>query len=253
MRSPRHRWNCVAQPLKLEWQRDGLTSMSQPDKVAKELRLAVQGKSRSKSVTKAYAIYQNESTRTLIEGILLATDSCDQTAKIVKERVDVVRSYADCFFDIAVFEGTTDKLIYLEKYQLLEPEKAQMLRNIMQMSYDDLMVVADSKNAKRVDAKTVIDNTMALYYSLLNVFLKPKLELIINESADEKTMEHFDSLFSKAQVCANMGLKCAELLLKYELDKSADNFLDEFALALEEKPVHKLIKDKPTDGSVELV
>jgi len=55
-------------------------------------------------------------------------------------------------------------------------------------------------------------------------------------------------MFNRARVCAQMVQQFSDLLLRYELDKSADSFLEEFALGLIPKPNTQLIADKATEG-----
>lgn len=253
MKSPRHRWNCVAMPLGLGHQPDGLSMTVTPDKIALELKKVVTGKGRNKAIERALDLFRTDSTRILYESVLLATCDIDLAAKIFKERPDHMKMYADCFFDISVFESTGDKVMYLDRYAQLHPDAAQMMRNAMQTSAEEFLFLSDKSNTRKVDAKTAIETGLHLYYSMMTTFIQPKMEeLIQRPDMDPSQAQLLEQLFSKANTCSREVRAYSELLLKYELDKNADNFLEEFRLALTNKPPKEMLAGKPGKGDPEI-
>jgi len=250
MKSPRHRWNCVAQPLGLAYQRDGLTSTVTPDNICKELKKVVTGKGRNKAIERAYEIYRTDSARVMYESVLLNTLDIAQSAKIIGERENYLQTYSECFFDIKVFESPADKMVYLDRFARLNPDHAQTMRNMLTVTTDELLFLADKRNAEKVDPKTALETGLKLYYWMMKSFIQPQLEQIVIAGGETNKIndEHFDKMFNRARVCAQMVQQFSDLLLRYELDKSADSFLEEFALGLIPKPNTQLIADKATEG-----
>lgn len=248
MRSPRHRWTAVAQKLGLPFQPDGLTFRVGLDKQATELMKVLQGKSKSKVYQQAWSTFGSDSARTTHEILLFTTGSVAETATILKAFPEHVQAFADCFFDVTVFTSTSDKLVYLDKLMVFDPDLAQMLRNAMAMTKEELRFIADKGSADRVDPKSAIENGLKLYYNMMTAFIQPELETIVQETISEERQKRFDKLFGYAKECSKENRAYAELMLKYELDKTADAFLENFKLALTPKATTDLVKPPPKEG-----
>lgn len=248
MYSPRHRWNHVALATGEEPQRDGLLSMSKPDKVAQNLRQVVEGKAKIRSYGRALELYRSESTRTMFEVVLFATRSISDSAKILRDSTEDVQIYADCFFDITVFASETDRALYLEKLQNIKPQAAMLMRNAMAFDTGQLLFLANQRSDKKVDAKTAVSEGLDLFYNMMKLYIKPQMEAIIQEDQQAQQRQHFNELFEKAVACGNMVQKFSEQSFKYELDKDKDKWMEEFALKLQIQKPETLIADKPREG-----
>ena len=249
LRSPRHRWNSVAPTIPgLESSKDGLSNPVTLDLIAQDLQSFLRGrKHKNKLLERAYGtVYQSDSGRTLFDSVLMATLNIETTAEIVRESVDLVQTYADCFFDIAVFEGPADQIAYLDRLAILDPQAAQIMRNTMALKPEALRFLSDRSRAKKVDPKTALEDGLTLYATLFHTFLTPKLEtLVVN---DETTRQEFDWYFKHANTCSAKMLAFSHELLHFELDKSVENFLDQFVMKLLKKEDSELIADKLEPG-----
>lgn len=249
MLSPRHRWIAVAQRQGLPYQPDGLSFRVTLDKQGTELLNVLKDKSKSKVYQHAYRVFLSDSTRTSYELLLFATGSVAKTAEILKQFPEHVQTYADCFFDISVFgPGPTDRLIYLDKVMTYDTDLAIMLRNAMGLSEKELTFIADKGSAERVDPKTAIETGLKLFHNAMLTFIQPELEQLVQENVPEERQKRFDKLFGYAKECSKENRAYAELMLKYELDKTADQFLENFKLALTPKSAEQLMVPKPKDG-----
>lgn len=246
MRSPRHRWNWVAMQTGQPYQADRLSGMTVPDKIATELKRVAEGKGKTKAYQKALAIYQADSARIIYETLLFATLSVEQTAKILKERQDHLQIYADCFFDISVFETEGERIIYLDRLQGFDPDVAAILRNAMSKTVEDLAYLADRASGERVQPKDAIDAILTHYTHMFKALSTPQLEnvLVANPDPAQKALQ--DEQWRKSIVAADMSMKAARMLLEFELDKTADSFLEAFVMALTPQPPAALIEAKPS-------
>jgi len=248
MHSPRHRWNCVALATGEEPQRDGLLVMSKADKIAQTLRQVVEGKLKVRAYNRALEIYRSESTRTMYEVILFATRSVADTAKILKDSIDDVQVYADCFFDVSVFPTEVERALYLDKLQNIRPQAAMLMRNAMAFDTGQLLFLSNQQSDTKVDAKTAVGEALHLFHNMMKLYIKPQLEAIINEDQPAQQRAHFNELFDKAIACGGMVNKFSEQSFKYELDKDKDKWMEEFALRLQVQTPQSLIADKPREG-----
>lgn len=250
MLSPRHRWIAVAQRLGLPYQADGLSFRVTLDKQGTELfRVCKDPGKGSKVYNHAYRTFLSDSARTSIEIILFATLSVGETARILKAFPEHIQTYADCFFDVSIFgKSPTDRLIYLDRLITVDEDLAFMLRNAMGMSEKELGFIADKGSAERVDPKSAIENGLKLYHNMMQTFIQPELELLVQENVSEERQKRFDKLFGYAKDCSKESRAYAELMLKYELDKTADAFLENFKLALTPKTAEQLMVPKPKEG-----
>lgn len=228
-------------------QRDTLYVMNTPDAVAKELRSLVKGKSNPKLYRKAYDLYQTPSTRYLIESILFVTKSVEDAAAVLDMNKAHLLVYSQCFFDVSVFEDDTCRVLYLDKYAQIDIAGAEMMRNAMGLDKNQLLFLANQANAGRVSPKEALEEGLKLFYNLMRVFIKPQIEQVMQTTQDEKAIERFDRLFTYATACASQVRGFSDQLLKYELDKTSENFMEEFAIALEKKPLAQLISPRVQD------
>jgi hypothetical protein len=248
MRSPRHRWVSVAQRQGLPFQPDGLSFRVSLDKQSTELLAVLKGKSKSRLYQKAYSIFLSDSARASYEILLFATGDVAKTAEILKAFPEEVQTYADCFFDVTVFAGTTEKLMYLDRIMTFDQDMAVLLRNAMQMSPEELAFIADKGTAARVAPKEAIENGLKIYHNMMMTFVQPELESLVQENVPEERIKRFDRLMRHARDCSKETRAYAELMLKYELDKTADAFLENFKIALTPRKATEFITPKPKEG-----
>ena len=252
MRSPRHRWNVVAPTVPgLERIADGLSVPPALDAIATDLQAFLRGRRhKNKLLGRAYRVYQSDSGRMLFDSMLLATGDVAQAAEIVRESADLVQTYADCFFDIAVFEGPADKIAYLDRVAVADPQAAQIMRNTMAMSVEGLRFLSDKSKTVKITPKEALEQGLTLYATLFHVFLAPRLETLMR--ADRQDREEFDWTMKHANTCSSKMLQFSHELLHFELDKTAENFLEEFVMKLLKKDDRELIADRAQSGDLEL-
>jgi hypothetical protein len=250
MRSPRHRYNLVAQQLNLPYQRDGLAIMGTLDTTSKELKKVLSRQGANKAFSRAIEIFRSDSARTLYEAILFSTAARDMagaiaaTCRILGENPEHLQIYCACFFDLAVFTGAAERTIYLEKLAGFDEQTAVMLRNALTLSEEDLLFLHDKYSAKKVDAKTALDTGLQFWHAVMRVFQNVKLEDLLNEKKSTEEKEHLDWMFSKATTATNMVHKLSKAMLEHDLDKSSENFLEDMKLTLLAMPPESLIQDK---------
>jgi hypothetical protein len=252
MLTPRHRYNRAAMSVGLPPDLDGLTNRAAPDALTQMvetgLRACVGGqatrkpkakdKARGKLIVghadfaRAYDLYKQPGARKTFDAVLLATLSVTDAANVLREKEAFVQLYADCFFDISVFEGPTDRLTYLDAVYRRDPQYAQLLRNMLSVPLEQLLFIANSSTGERLDPKTVLEAGMSLHYNFMRLFSQVKLETIMSADTDSEDYRRFKEMFSMAVTASNLAHKFADSLLKYDLDKDRTNFLDEFILNL---------------------
>lgn len=246
MHSPRRRWNWVAQQEGKDFQRDGLYSMSRPDQLAKDLQKLVKGKSSDKALNKVFLWFQSPSNKLAIEAMLFATLDHSTTSKILGLQENHVKLYADCFFDISVFQDDGDRQLYLDRYSQIDMVAAQMMRNAFGTPPAQLKFLADQKKGEKVSPKDALEEGLRLFYNLMKVYIRPQLEDVLLQNPSPDQEERVRSLFQMGRDAAKELRGFTDQLLKYELDKSSENFLEEFALAIQKLPREDifLLKDE---------
>ena len=272
MLTPRHRYNRAAMSVGLPPDLDGLTNRAAPDAITHTveagLRACMSGqatrkpkakdKARGKLVVahadfaRAYDLYRQPGSRKTFDAVLLTTLSVVDTANVLREREDFMQLYADCFFDIAVFEGPTDRLTYLDAVYRRDPQYAQMLRNMLSVPLEQLMFISNSATGDRLDPKTVLEAGMSLHYNFMRLFSQVKLETIMSSDTDSEDYRRFKEMFSMAVTASNLAHKFADSLLKYDLDKDRANFLDEFILSLSKSNISEHVS-LPEAEEIELL
>lgn len=268
MLSPRHRYNYAAIRVGLKPDLDGLTNKAAPDEITKMLESGLRsymgvpttvakptGRSKAKSgpapsqsaFIRAYEIYKEPGARRNFDAALLTTQSVADTARVLREKEEVVQLYADCFFDLAAFEGGVDRGTYLDAIFPRDPEYAQMLRNMISLPTEQLMFLINSSTGERVDPKTVLETGMSMHYNFMRIFSQIKLETLVATDVDSADFKRFRELFSMMVTSSNLALKFAGELLKNDLDKDRVNFLEEFVLNLSNKGLSHYISSPKTE------
>jgi len=255
LRSPRWRWNTIATLCGGAPFRDGLTIPARPDKLAEDLKSQILGRGRpDRGMSRAYQIYRSDSARTIWDSMLFALCKAGQEpdwatcGQVLHESQDLVRLYSQLFFDVTVFAAETDKLVFLDQYVRLDHRAALIMRNTMGLDRDGLMHAADMSRAERIDPKTALEEGLTTYYKLARIFGPLAIAFEARIAEDPASRERFEWIFKQYNMSTSRMKEFAHELLAFELDKSAENFLEEFVMRLEKVDNDQLIVDKNADG-----
>jgi hypothetical protein len=115
-------------------------------------------------VRRAYAIYQREYGREVVESLLLAQCTPEEIESLMRVPADVIHVYAHLFFDATVFEDSLDTIDYAHTYDL-----STFGKELKEMACDlgkDCLKIKLSHGNHRIPAAKVKDEIMALAYVL---------------------------------------------------------------------------------------
>jgi hypothetical protein len=252
MLSPRHRFHRIAPRLGLPITPDGFELKPMLDELTKRLEAALskakKAAARKKNeYSRAYEMYQLASMRMMVDALLFTTLSVPATARLLREDELVVQAYHDSFFDVTVFGNEAGRVAYLDAVFARDPEYAQMVRNMMLYSEEQLQFIADRSKADAVDPKTALDAGLTLHYNLMQIFMQLRLETLVTADPDSPEFQRFQKLHHMSVISANLVHKFADLLLRYDLDKNKQNFLKDFALNLSKQDAQALIASAESD------
>jgi hypothetical protein len=253
MLSPRHRFHRIAPRLGLPMVPDGFGVKPVADELTKQLEAALMKPkkgarpNKKNEYSRAYEMYQQTSMRMMIDALLFTTQSVPATARLLREDDGLVRAYHDSFFDVTVFGNEAGRVAYLDAIFARDPEYAQMIRNMMLYSEQQLQFIADRSKADAVDPKTALDAGLTLHYNLMQIFMQLRLETLVTADPDGPEFKRFQKLHHMSVISANLVHKFADLLLRYDLDKNKQNFLKDFALNLSRQDAQALIASPDSD------
>jgi multisubunit Na+/H+ antiporter MnhG subunit len=258
MLSPRHRYNRVAPQIQMPSHEDGLKMLPKPDAISELLVNVVKPPPRPKgkkapppdpAVVRALLKFQQPAIRFVMDAMLLATLDYEKAADLLQmtDELAVVQAYADLFFDIKVFESPTDRFAYLDGLFRRDPMHAESLRRILTFSYDDLRFFASTSGEEQVEPGKALQDALTMNYRYMMAFGNSarSIETLINVHDDEafKRLQATMNMFTTASMSVH---KLAETIMRFDLNKTKDNFLHSFAMKLMTAPVEQHIIGKAT-------
>lgn len=247
MLHPRWRWIFAAGQLGRREPTDGLGTAFAPDPHIKQLIRTHEGKGKStKAQMKAIEFFNSDTTRVLLDCMLLALGNVQDTATLIDASEDAVQWYADWFFDIKVFDGKADKLLYLDKVSQRDPGEADVLRRALDLTREEFKVFLQGEGSENWSVQKSLTWILNASMNLAKAFYPRELEAGLGVENPEK----FDRRLALFDKFVNLGLRTAATMASNEMDKTKEEFLQNFVMKLKNPDPKTLIETEKPDNLI---